>query len=63
MQDKYSLYIHEDTSGETYEYILRKNGEDFLMGDGYETMNEIKEWLSELRAVLNSVDLTVDEKK
>jgi len=32
MKDKYSLYIHTDTSEETYEYILRKNGEDFLMG-------------------------------
>jgi hypothetical protein len=62
MKDKYSLYIHTDTSEETYEYILRKNGEDFLMGDGYETMEEIKEWLKELRDILNGVDLTIDEK-
>lgn len=62
MKDKYSLYIHTDNSGETYGYILRKNGEDVLMSDGYETMEEIKEWLKELRDILNGVDLTIDKK-
>lgn len=61
MKDKYSILIHEDTSGKTYEYILRKNGEDILMGDGYETINDAKRELSLFRDCLNNVDLELDE--
>jgi len=60
MKDKYSLYIHTDASGETYEYILRKNNEDYLMGDGYESIEAVKKELAEWRDILNNVDLEID---
>lgn len=60
MEDKYSLYIDKDASGTTFEYILRKNGEDILMGDGYESENEVKAELALFRDALNAVDLEVD---
>jgi len=57
VKDKYSMLIHLDASEKTYEYILRKNGEDFLMGDGYETMEEIHEFLNDLKNLLNNIEL------
>lgn len=53
------LRIEKDTSGITYEYELTKDGKNILMGDGYSTIEEIKDFLRELKEAVNA---TIDVK-
>lgn len=40
--------IKKDTSGKTLEYILTLEGREIMCGDGYETEEEIHEFMDEL---------------
>lgn len=42
------IEIKEDTSGKTLEYILTLEGREIMCGDGYETKEEIYEFMDEL---------------
>lgn len=40
--------IKKDTSGKTLQYILTLKGKEIMCGDGYETEEEIHEFMDEL---------------
>ena len=52
---KSSLEIQKDPSGITYEYNIYVNDTLYMTGDGYETPDEAREDLEELRDVLIEV--------
>ena len=46
------LYIHKDFSNITYEFILTLKGEVVNQGDGWESPEEIKDWLDKTKQAL-----------
>lgn len=48
------IYIHKDNSEKTYEYEIVKDNEVILMGDAFETPEEIIDWFNDIANVVNN---------
>ena len=53
--EKTQVEIGLDYSGKTYYFKLILNDEIILEGDGWETREEILNWLKQIRNILNSM--------